>query len=270
MARINKLREIRDLVKDIVDDIESGKRTLNDVPLTKEGIRAFLPIIENQNTAIPDLLDQSALTNILNSLFPKYFTGDAANASESQRLFKNYADTFLNNLSWDVGLHYKGKAEQDIAKHQADAMRDAKLAAEWSPTGKGDAGKSTPATVSDDQATMYRGFLQDLVNNMTGGNSVNSKVSINGDDGSTAEASKEKQKPGLDWKKRSAAICDQIKARGYTPRDFGCLENPDKVSAGFSWRGYSRMVCNRLSTVYDPGIPELCGCPPPTWPGWRA
>jgi hypothetical protein len=271
LGRINKLRDIKNAISDIIEEIELGKRTLDEVPLTKEGIRAFLPIIENQNTAIPELIEENSLTNILNSLFPKFNTGDSDGAKDSQALFKTYADTFLNNLSWDVGLHYKGKAEQDIAKHQADAMRDAKLAAEWSPTGKGEAGKSTPASVSNDQATNYRGFLQDLVTNMTGGNEVTSKVSVNGDDGSAAaEASKAKAAPGLDWKKRSAAICDQIRARGYKPSDFGCLENPDKVSAGFSWRGYSRMVCNRLSTVYDPGIPELCGCPPPTWAGWRA
>jgi hypothetical protein len=37
----------------------------------------------------------------------------------------------------------------------------------------------------------------------------------------------------------------------------------------FSWRGYTKMVCNRVSTVYDSSVPELCGCPPADWPGWR-
>jgi hypothetical protein len=29
------------------------------------------------------------------------------------------------------------------------------------------------------------------------------------------------------------------------------------------------MICNRLSTVYDSSVPELCGCPPTDWCGWR-
>ena len=52
--------------------------------------------------------------------------------------------------------------------------------------------------------------------------------------------------------------------------DFGCLKDADTMAKeNFSWRGYTRMVCTRLATVYDPSIPELCGCPPPSWIGWR-
>jgi len=78
------------------------------------------------------------------------------------------------------------------------------------------------------------------------------------------------QKPGtLDWKERSGQICEQIVKRGMNPRDYGCLEDPDEVDPNFSYRGYAKMVCSRLGTNYDPGIPELCGCPPATWSGWK-
>jgi hypothetical protein len=73
----------------------------------------------------------------------------------------------------------------------------------------------------------------------------------------------------LDWKQRSADICQQISKRGMSPYDFGCLQDPDDVEVNFSYRGYAKMVCSRLGTVYDPGVPEMCGCPPATWPGWR-
>jgi hypothetical protein len=74
----------------------------------------------------------------------------------------------------------------------------------------------------------------------------------------------------FDWKERSKQICGQINARGYNPNDFGCLADPDKMrQESFSWRGHARMVCNRLNTIYDTSVPFLCGCPPPTWPGWR-
>ena len=78
------------------------------------------------------------------------------------------------------------------------------------------------------------------------------------------------QPADFDWKERSKQICGQITARGYTAGDFGCLADPDKMRReSFSWRGHARMVCNRLNTIYDTSVPLLCGCPPPTWPGWR-
>jgi len=73
----------------------------------------------------------------------------------------------------------------------------------------------------------------------------------------------------FDWKERSIAICDAVEKRGYNPGDFGCIEDLKTVGENFSWRGYSKMVCSRISTLYDTGAPEACGCPPPTWPGWR-
>ena len=73
----------------------------------------------------------------------------------------------------------------------------------------------------------------------------------------------------MDWKERSRQICQQISKRGLNPDDYGCLRDSTPVAENFSFRGHTRMVCSRLGTNYDPGIPELCGCPPPTWPGWR-
>jgi hypothetical protein len=61
-----------------------------------------------------------------------------------------------------------------------------------------------------------------------------------------------------------------VTKRGYNPLDFGCFDKePKDKYQGFSWRGHAKMICNRLSTIYEAGFPELCGCPPPTWPGWR-
>jgi hypothetical protein len=53
------------------------------------------------------------------------------------------------------------------------------------------------------------------------------------------------------------------------PEEFGCLKSDQYVSENFSWRGYAKMICNRLATSYDTGLPELCGCPDASWKGWR-
>ena len=73
-----------------------------------------------------------------------------------------------------------------------------------------------------------------------------------------------------DWKEKSAQICDSIRKHGLDPKDFGCMDPSKQVSPDYSWRGNARMVCTRLLTTPDPGLPETCGCPPLEWPGWRS
>ena len=72
----------------------------------------------------------------------------------------------------------------------------------------------------------------------------------------------------FDWKNRAMEIENQIKKRGLNPSDFGILTDK-KVSDDFSWKGYTRMMCTRLQATMDTGLPEMCGCPPMNWPGWR-
>jgi hypothetical protein len=104
--------------------------------------------------------------------------------------------------------------------------------------------------------TAYRGNFQNTVQNVDGGQG-------------TLVPGYAPPAGALDWKPRAEKICSALEKRGYEPRDFGCLKPEDTVGANFSWRGYARMVCTRIGTIYDSGVPEMCGCPPPTWPGWR-
>lgn len=73
-----------------------------------------------------------------------------------------------------------------------------------------------------------------------------------------------------DWRSKAAQICDSIRKQGMDPNDFGCMDPKNQVSPDYSWRGNARMVCTRLLTTPDPGLPEVCGCPPQEWPGWRS
>ena len=73
----------------------------------------------------------------------------------------------------------------------------------------------------------------------------------------------------FDWKQRAKEIENQIKLRGLKVTDFGVMPDNTKVSADFSWKGYTRMMCTRLQATMDPSLPETCGCPPMDWPGWR-
>lgn len=193
-------------------------------------------------------------------------------------MFQKYAADFLKNLSYDIGVRftYKGEAEQAIARDYAQAIADAKFVAENAggpvagsgpaPAGGPVAGELPPAVQS-----AYRGFLQNVVQDLTGGKVDSVKVGMGGVPAHEATADKAQTLERFSWKERSKQICEQVATRGYSPREFGCLDDPDAMKReGFSWRGYTRMICTRLGTIYEPGVPELCGCPPLTWPGWRA
>ena len=73
----------------------------------------------------------------------------------------------------------------------------------------------------------------------------------------------------FDWKVRAEAVTENIRKAGMNPDDFGCLARGAQVSKDYSWRGHTKMVCSRLATHADPGIPEQMGCPPVSWKGWR-
>jgi hypothetical protein len=74
----------------------------------------------------------------------------------------------------------------------------------------------------------------------------------------------------FDWKKRAHTICEQVKLRGLDPLDFGCISKDSLMTPAYSWRGYAKMVCGRLGTTMDPGLPVSCGCPPQSWKGWTS
>jgi hypothetical protein len=273
-SRINTLVSIKKAIDDIIAEVKSGARKLKDVPLTKADIAKFLPAMVNRNTALPTLIKDAGASNYLNNLFPTFGAGDISGAILAQKLFNKYEDQLVNNLSWDVSLKYTSSAEQQVAANNAVVAGTYGYMPEDS---------TSPYTKADEGG--YRGFLDSLVHKIGGKGGKGDKGGKHGQGGQGGQSGQSGQdshttaddsstlpgNPGsLDWKDRSKQICAQIKARGYEPYDFGCLQNPDAMNReSFSWRGYTKMVCNRLSTIYDSSVPELCGCPPADWCGWR-
>jgi len=268
-SRIKVLETLKKAIDDIISDVESGTRAEKDIPITKRAIARFLPAMSNPNTALPTLIKDNNLNQYLSSLFPKYSVGDISGSTVAKQLLDVYGNDFFKNLSWNVTLGYKSKAEQDIAEWNATAAAD-KLAAITSNggvSGSDDNMNANAAPLSE-----YRGLLASVVGSHMG---VEPEVSVSSRGVSSSSAKSKSATPNptpstFDWKERSKQICAQIRAREMDPNEFGCLADPDKMrQESFSWRGHTRMVCDRLNTVYDTSIPFLCGCPPQTWPGWR-
>lgn len=271
-ARIDNFRKVKDTFTNLISAIQEGQTELSSLTLTKNQIEGYLKAIKNPNTPVTELVQESGLNSLLTSLFPYYGVGDISGAKISQQLLDTYASNFLGNLSWDVKMSYKGEAEKQIAKDYANAMLAGKFMAE----NELEAAKvkaAGPGPIDEATKNSYRGMFQSIINDLTGGRGISADVSISGESDKGASPTKEDSAApkGFNWKERTSHICGQISKRGYNPDDFGCLKNEsaDKYM-GFSWRGHAKMICNRLGTIYDPGVPELCGCPPPTWPGWRS
>jgi hypothetical protein len=66
---------------------------------------------------------------------------------------------------------------------------------------------------------------------------------------------------GADYKTRTADLCRSIGASGLgDPKDFGCIADPNTVSATYSWKGAHTMICNRLGDTWGASYPEQFGC----------
>ena len=275
-SRIDVLVTIKKTIDDLIGEVQRGVRAPKDIPIMKSDVAKFLPAMTNLNSGIPQLVSDMNANPILSSLFPKYAAGDLSGSELSKEIFEKYAQDFLKNLSYDITMtyKYKGQAEQDIASNYKAAMADAKFIKENSmaagPAPAGGGGVDAAVTNS-----AYRGFFDSVIKDVTGVQPDDVKVGKGGVDisVSTPPSLEGDGAAGLtkfNWKERSTQICQQITARGYSAKEFGCMEDPDSMKKdGFSWRGHARMICNRIGTIYDTSVPELCGCPPPTWPGWR-
>jgi len=67
---------------------------------------------------------------------------------------------------------------------------------------------------------------------------------------------------GLDYKSRVLDMCQQIQSSGLgDAKNFGCIQNPNNVSASYSWKGNYQMVCSRLADTWGAWYPQMFGCP---------
>jgi len=246
--RIATLTNIKAAIQDIVTKMSSGQMAAADIPILESDYLSFLPVL-GTDTALPALLKTNNLPPSLSSLFTSYQAGDISGAGIAQYLFQNYADTFFKGLSWDLQLNYTSERAQSVA--------DAKGAKALAPY----RGEFASTTMPDDAET---GIVTS-----TGTGTASAGTASTGTTSTGTQMQDGAPAARLDWKDRSSQICTAIQNRGLEPGDFGCLTDTSAVGKGFSWRGYAKMVCTRLGTVYDTSTPEACGCPPVTWSGWR-
>jgi hypothetical protein len=242
-ARINILSKINAQLGLFIQQLKNKTLLPADVPLTSKDLKDFLPVISDPSKPVDRFLSSIQAPAVLTNLFPSYQVGDISGAQLANSVFKAYGDAVFKGLSWDLNLKYTSQNDLLKAREVAQAKKQAQVGAPFEL-----------GTMPEPRGAFERAITELETNSKNPG---------------ARPTFPEPNTAKFNWKERSSQICEAIRMQGLDPADFGCLKNTSKVGDDFSWRGYAKMVCTRLQTTMDPGLPDACGCPPVGWPGWR-
>ena len=239
-ARVNILTKIQQQIGNYITQLQNNTLQPADVPITKENLKKFLPQISNPSSPVTKFLNSIQAPSSVSNLFPAYVGGDISGAALANVLLQNYG----KGLSWDINMKYSAPGGSSL---------------------------NATTNVPGGQGPQFQlGSPQLQMPPLTRGAFDQAIAQIQkGDTSGVRPILPEPPTQQFNWKDRSSQICESVRLRGLDPADFGCLDNLSKVGQDFSWRGYAKMVCNRLKTTMDEGLPETCGCPPVDWPGWK-
>lgn len=261
-ARINSLDRIHADMTEILQQVADGLLQPEDIPIFQSDIEKALPILGSPTSPLPQLVQQAGLPSAIQNAFPAGLSPkDSAAVQALTKTANSYLQDLTQGLSWDLGV--AGIA--GLGLHY-DSPRAAQI---------GGSNKKIGSTQTYD-------LLSNLINSKQSKNGVTTVAEFKAVDpqqpqeileglpGTSVRPVLQEPNPGgFDWKTRSRQVCEQIRMRGLDPTEFGCLPSGTEVSTEFSWKGHMKMLCNRLLSTTDPGLPETCGCPPQDWAGWR-
>lgn len=261
-ARVALLTRIQQKMEEIVRDLKSGVRTKDQIPILKKDLEDFLPIAGDTSKPINKFLDENNLPATLANLFPAYSAGDISGSKLAGYLFDTYADTVVKGLSWSMGLKYTSPNEA-----AAGAKRETYISGTGLTTGE-DSGVNNLYSLFNENGS--GGTQENVVGPSSDFSSPATFSRGEFEDCTTPSRNKSSEASQYDWKAKSGQICEAVRRQGLVPAEFGCLESSASVGPDYSWRGNARMVCTRLQSSFNTALPELCGCPPMDWPGWRS
>lgn len=275
-ARIRNLTAIKNSVGDLIDYMKGGSLSPSDVPLTKCDIDSSLPVLGNPQAPLPSILTNLGMPSGLLNAFPGGLSmGDSQTIKQLSGVFDKYMDTLTKGASWNFGLEVNYDSPRALEIMEAQQKEAEAIGAMFSKPWKIDVTGLNPGGVPGMEAKSSMNFEP------SGSYNKQAKAKLDGNDTiseaglpgfNRGQGAPIAPKTGnFEWKKRAKAICEQVRLRGLNPADFGCRADIyDDADPNFSWRGYTAMLCSRLETTMDPGLPVTVGCPPSNWPGWKA
>jgi len=264
-GRVNVLNRIKDEVDDVITKLQNGFYTPNTVPIYKSDIEKALPILGKPTSPLPEVLRKNNLPPAIASLFPGGLSpADTEQAAQITNVVKGYMTNLFEGASWGINLNFKYD-NPNIANLQAKAA-----SLERQPPLQGPA-PTTGIPGVKPGSRLEGGNVSDPV--LTPSPNGMYRTTDSYDYGLPGSSIQREFPPlksaGLDWKTKAQEIREQIRRRGLNPTQFGALPTDAIVSDDFSWRGYTQMLCTRLKTTSDPGLPVTVGCPPDNWSGWK-
>lgn len=264
-SRIGVLQQIKNDIEGLQRELQSGVRQPTDIPILKSDMEHFLPLMGDPSQALPQLINEANLPASVANLVPQIAAGNATSQNVAATILQNYGDAIFKGLTWNVELGYTPQNVVEVAKARAAAAQ-----ASTDPQQQG--GMRVGVSIQNPADGQRYDFGDPAVAQLPRGEMEAVTDAFDRGRTSLQEAGLAPSRvPALlDWQARAGQICDSIRRRGLDPGDFGCFPGKTEVNKDFSWRGYARMICSRLLTTTDPGLPETCGCPPVQWPGWRS
>jgi hypothetical protein len=264
-SRVNIFLRIKQSLTDIQRALDAGTMKPQDIPILVKDYNNFLPAIGSTNTGIAGLLSESGYPTLA-SLFNAFSQGDITNSEINNHLLHSYARALINGLSYKFDISYTSANEVEARKAEAikAAYDSGDTAADIGMQMKMHTGH--PRTMHGSRGAFDSHVRQMDLNGFERDSQGYSRPSASAGSQGTEGSG------GFDWKGRAEKIFDNVKRAGMNPYDYGMDEDvyANAINSDFSWRGYTKMVCSRLSTNAEQGMAEKMGCPPASWIGWRS
>jgi hypothetical protein len=239
-ARVTGLTKMKEDVQEILTQVNSGALMSFEIPIMKKDIEKALPVLGKPSEPLPRLIKILNLPAGLGNILPSNVRNDPQTMREISKLVDKYADTIVNGVSASFEVKYTSPREAEIERAKNSTVDHTGF----------------PSLVDLENATNSKFIPKDMERGVT------DRLAPTPMDAGRGPSH-------FDWKERAKQIEAQVKARGLKPKDFGIMPSDSKVSNEFSWKGYVRMICERLQATMDPSLPVTCGCPPLDWKGWR-
>jgi hypothetical protein len=270
-ARINSISNMITDIEDIIKRVESGSIMEIEIPIYKSELSSLFMSLGDTSKPIPQITTTSLPPELVN-LLPPGVGKDPETQATIRTLSDKYVSDFLKGASFELGLKAKLKYTSEN-EALAGSGGNNTYNAFFGPLATGQdstiARNSMLGTSASGFAPAneveYTSQSPQMMPYAQPGN-VTDPYAIDPRDGLRTPS----VASGFDWKTRAKQICENARKMGLNPSDFGCMPDNTTVSPNFSWRGYTRMICNRLQTHYYTGTDVACGCPPINWPGWNS
>jgi hypothetical protein len=246
-ARIKILQDMYINTNDMITKLDKGIWTAKDVPVYSEDIKAVIPNLADPKKTIPDVTTQGS--GVLLSPVEQAIA-ELVGEENAPDVFKSIKDKGMFRMSFDLG--YNVSDPEKSHTHESNVVSTSNSYDLLTGEEHSSYNPSMDLVKPSSSATMHGPYDN----------------SMSGMDDRAEEIEKVNRPSHLDWQLRAKGICDQIRQRGLDPLDFGCIPEGSRLSPAYSWRGHTKMLCGRLGSTMDPGLPETCGCPPSNWKGW--